>query len=120
MKQLNWIRVVITDKNKRVSELTFSKGANGEKVFQQVIDQWMSASKKPTLYDQNKQNEQTNTDQSSEATDGENATPSEQNNETSNASQSADGNASQSASGENPQNPTGDTNGQTPAGEGQQ
>lgn len=120
MKQLNWMRVVITDKNKRVSELTFSKGANGEKVFQQVIDQWMSASKKPTLYDQNKQNEQTNTDQPSEATGGENTTPSEQNNETSNASQSADGNASQPASGENPQNPTGDANGQTPAGEGQQ
>lgn len=120
MKQLNWIRVVITDKNKRVSELTFSKGANGEKVFQQVIDQWMSASKKPTLYDQNKQNEQTNTDQPSEATGGENTTPSEQNNETSNASQSADGNASQPASGENPQNPTGNVNAQTPAAEGQQ
>lgn len=120
MKQLNWIRVVVTDKNKRVSELTFSKGANGEKVFQQVIDQWMSASKKPTLYDQNKQNEQTNTDQPSEATGGENTTPSEQNNETSNVSQSGDDNASQPASGENPQNPTGDANGQTPAGGGQQ
>lgn len=120
MKQLNWIRVVVTDKNKRVSELTFSKGANGEKVFQQVIDQWMSASKKPTLYDQNKQNEQTNTDQPSEATGGENTTPSEQNNEISNFSQSGDDNASQPESGENPQNPTGDANGQTSAGEGQQ
>lgn len=120
MKQLNWIRVVVTDKNKRVSELTFSKGANGEKVFQQVIDQWMSASKKPTLYDQNKQNEQTNTDQPGEATDGENTTPTGQNNETSNVSQSGDDNASQPASGENPQNPASDANGQTPAGGGQQ
>ena len=120
MKQLNWIRVVITDKNKRVSELTFSKGANGEKIFRQVIDQWMSASKKPTLYDQNKQNEQADTDQPSEATGEGNTAPSEQNNETSNASQSADGNETQSTSDENPQTPASDANEQTPAGDGQQ
>jgi len=55
MKQLGWIRLVITDKNKRVSELTFSKGPNGEAIFNQVIDSWLNQNNKPTLYDE-KQN----------------------------------------------------------------
>ncbi|EJF92708.1 hypothetical protein [Bartonella tamiae] len=41
MRQLGWMRLVITDKNGRISELTFSKGSKGEEVFGQVIDQWL-------------------------------------------------------------------------------
>lgn len=51
MKQLGWMRFVITDKNNRIFELTFSKGAKGEAVFNQVIDTWLNQNKKPTLYD---------------------------------------------------------------------
>ena len=60
MKQLGWIRLVITDKNKRVSELTFSKGPNGEAVFNQVIDSWLNQNNKPTLYDQKQTSEKEN------------------------------------------------------------
>ncbi|CAM1633840.1 unnamed protein product [Bartonella apihabitans] len=60
MKQLGWIRLVITDKNKRVSELTFSKGPNGEAVFNQVIDSWLDQNNKPTLYDQKQTSDKEN------------------------------------------------------------
>ncbi len=60
MKQLGWIRLVITDKNKRVSELTFSKGPNGEAVFNQVIDSWLNQNNKPTLYDQKQTSDKEN------------------------------------------------------------
>lgn len=62
MRQLGWIRLVITDKNNRVSELTFSKGPTGDKIFREVIDQWLDASKKPTVYDEKKQSEQSQND----------------------------------------------------------
>lgn len=69
MKQLGWIRLVITDKNKRVSELTFSKGPNGEAVFNQVIDSWLNQNNKPTLYDQ----KQTSDKENASAPSGDNA-----------------------------------------------
>ncbi|OLY48931.1 hypothetical protein [Bartonella apis] len=60
MKQLGWIRLVITDKNKRVSELTFSKGPNGEAIFNQVIDSWLNQNNKPTLYDEKQSSDGSN------------------------------------------------------------
>lgn len=51
MKQLGWMRFVITDKNNRIFELTFSKGAKGEAIFNEVIDTWLNQTNKPTLYD---------------------------------------------------------------------
>ena len=62
MKQLGWIRLVITDKNSRISELTFSKGPNGETIFNQVIDSWLNQNNKPTLYDQKQNSTTKNTD----------------------------------------------------------
>ncbi|MHC5305765.1 hypothetical protein [Bartonella sp. LJL80] len=53
MRQLGWMRLVVTDKNGRISELTFSKGPTGEDIFRQVIDQWLKQEDKPTVYDQN-------------------------------------------------------------------
>lgn len=42
MKQLNWIRLVAQYKTGRVSELTFSKGAQGVEVFDKVFDEWLN------------------------------------------------------------------------------
>ncbi|WP_297322039.1 hypothetical protein [uncultured Bartonella sp.] len=52
MKQLGWMRLVITDKNQRILELTFSKGPKGEEIFNDVINKWLEQDNKPTLYDQ--------------------------------------------------------------------
>lgn len=52
MKQLGWMRLVVTDKNQRILELTFSKGPTGEAIFNEVINKWIEQDNKPTVYDQ--------------------------------------------------------------------
>lgn len=88
MKQLEWMRFVITDKNNRILELTFSKGTKGEAVFDQVIDTWLNQNKKPTLYDLQQQK----SGQSDNVTNTENGTAPEQDNAAANG-QSGEENA---------------------------
>lgn len=46
MKQLGWMRLVVTDKNQRVLELTFSKGPTGKAIFNEVINTWLEQNKR--------------------------------------------------------------------------
>ncbi|MCZ2328902.1 hypothetical protein [Bartonella sp. F02] len=46
IRQLNWIRLVMSDKNGRIHELTFAKGAEGEAIFNDVIGTWLTQKNK--------------------------------------------------------------------------
>ncbi|CAK01016.1 membrane protein [Bartonella tribocorum] len=52
MRELNWIRLVLTDKNGRINELTFAKGPTGESIFNEVIGQWLAQQDKLTVLGQ--------------------------------------------------------------------
>ncbi|MBB5073456.1 hypothetical protein HNQ69_000577 [Bartonella callosciuri] len=54
MRELDWMRLVLTDKNGRINELTFTKGPTGESIFNQVIGQWLAPSDKLTVLGQKK------------------------------------------------------------------
>ncbi|WP_273756888.1 hypothetical protein [Bartonella sp. MM73XJBT] len=54
MRELDWIRLILTDKNGRINELTFAKGPTGEAIFNEVIGQWLSQSDKLTVLGQKK------------------------------------------------------------------
>ncbi|CBI75907.1 conserved protein of unknown function [Bartonella clarridgeiae 73] len=41
IRDLDWLRLVMSDKNGRVHELTFAKGPAGEAIFNKVIGQWL-------------------------------------------------------------------------------
>lgn len=110
MKQLGWMRFVITDKNNRIFELTFSKGAKGEAVFNQVIDTWLNQSKKPTLYDLQQQK----SGQSDNATNAENGTAPDQDNAATNG-QSGEQNTPSDNNAVPDQNGQANNNGQTDA-----
>ncbi|EJF92936.1 hypothetical protein LBE40_05810 [Bartonella taylorii] len=51
MRELDWVRLVLTDKNGRINELTFAKGPKGESIFNEVIGQWLAQSNKSTHLD---------------------------------------------------------------------
>lgn len=52
MRKLNWMRLVLTDKNGRINELTFAKGPTGESIFNEVIGQWLAQQDKLIVLDQ--------------------------------------------------------------------
>ncbi|WP_455482159.1 hypothetical protein V4P56_00530 [Bartonella sp. B35(2025)] len=52
MRELDWIRLVLTDKNGRINELTFAKGSTGEAIFNEVIGQWLTHPDKLTVLGQ--------------------------------------------------------------------
>ncbi|WP_254473073.1 hypothetical protein [Bartonella sp. B1098] len=52
MRELNWMRLVLTDKNGRINELTFAKGPTGESIFNEVIGQWLAQQDKLIVLDQ--------------------------------------------------------------------
>ncbi|QEE08902.1 hypothetical protein D1093_04495 [Bartonella kosoyi] len=52
MRKLNWMRLVLTDKNGRTNELTFAKGPTGESIFNEVIGQWLAQQDKLIVLDQ--------------------------------------------------------------------
>ncbi|MBX4336529.1 hypothetical protein [Bartonella raoultii] len=54
MRELDWMRLVLTDKNGRINELTFSKGAIGEAIFKKVIGKWLAQPDKQTALDHKK------------------------------------------------------------------
>ncbi|WP_455480999.1 hypothetical protein V3564_01010 [Bartonella sp. B12(2025)] len=54
MRELGWVRLVLTDKNGRINELTFAKGSTGKSIFNEVIGQWLAQSDKLTVLDQKK------------------------------------------------------------------
>ncbi|WP_336294724.1 hypothetical protein [Bartonella sp. CB169] len=49
MRELDWIRLVLTDKNGRINELTFTKGSTGESIFNKIIGQWLAQPDKLTV-----------------------------------------------------------------------
>ncbi|WP_455480149.1 hypothetical protein V4B17_00830 [Bartonella sp. B23] len=42
MRELDWMRLVLTDKNGRINELIFAKGPTGKSIFNEVIEQWLT------------------------------------------------------------------------------
>ncbi|WP_375687863.1 MULTISPECIES: hypothetical protein [unclassified Bartonella] len=52
MRELDWMRLVLTDKNGRISELTFAKGPTGKSIFNEVIGQWLAQQDKLTVLGQ--------------------------------------------------------------------
>ncbi|WP_375607452.1 MULTISPECIES: hypothetical protein [unclassified Bartonella] len=52
MRELDWMRLVLTDKNGRISELTFAKGPTGKSIFNEVIGQWIAQQDKLTVLGQ--------------------------------------------------------------------
>ncbi|WP_019223388.1 hypothetical protein [Bartonella rattaustraliani] len=48
MRELDWIRLVLTDKNGRINELTFTKGQTGKSIFNEVIGEWLTQPNKRT------------------------------------------------------------------------
>ncbi|WP_455474337.1 hypothetical protein [Bartonella sp. B30(2025)] len=54
MRELDWIRLVLTDKNGRINELTFAKGPIGEAIFDEVIGRWLTTPNRLTVLDQKK------------------------------------------------------------------
>ncbi|WP_375609686.1 MULTISPECIES: hypothetical protein [unclassified Bartonella] len=52
MRELDWMRLVLTDKNGRINELTFAKGPKGESIFNEVIGQWLTQQDKLTVLGQ--------------------------------------------------------------------
>ncbi|EJF88400.1 hypothetical protein [Bartonella melophagi] len=51
IRELDWIHLVISDKNGHMSELTFAKGPTGESIFNEVIEQWLAQTAKQTIFD---------------------------------------------------------------------
>ncbi|EJF75359.1 hypothetical protein HWV54_05355 [Bartonella alsatica] len=49
IRELDWVRLVLTDKNGRINELTFAKGPTGESIFNEVIGQWLAKSDNLTV-----------------------------------------------------------------------
>ncbi|OPB31166.1 hypothetical protein [Bartonella sp. AR 15-3] len=41
IRDLDWLRLVISDKNGRMYELTFTKGPAGQTIFNEIIGQWL-------------------------------------------------------------------------------
>ncbi|GAA5100316.1 hypothetical protein [Bartonella acomydis] len=54
MRELDWMRLILTDKNGRINELTFAKGPTGESIFNEVIGQWLVQPDKLTVLGQKK------------------------------------------------------------------
>ncbi|WP_260480188.1 hypothetical protein [Bartonella quintana] len=54
MRELDWMRLVLTDKNGRINELTFAKGPTGKSIFNEVIGQWLAQTEKLTGLGQTK------------------------------------------------------------------
>ncbi|OLL52190.1 hypothetical protein AT238_01580 [Bartonella henselae] len=54
MRELDWMRLVLTDKNGRTNELTFAKGPIGESIFNKVIGKWLEEPEKLTVLGQKK------------------------------------------------------------------
>ncbi|WP_208435088.1 hypothetical protein [Bartonella phoceensis] len=54
MRELDWMRLILTDKNGRINELTFAKGPTGESIFNKVIGQWLAQPEKLTVLGQKK------------------------------------------------------------------
>ncbi|GAA4660946.1 hypothetical protein [Bartonella pachyuromydis] len=54
IRELDWIRLILTDKNGRINELTFAKGPKGQAIFNEVIGQWLAQSNKLTVLGQKK------------------------------------------------------------------
>ncbi|MET3560350.1 hypothetical protein ABID39_001044 [Bartonella japonica] len=54
MRELDWMRLIITDKNGRIKELTFTKGQTGKSIFNEVIGQWLAQPNKLTDFGQKK------------------------------------------------------------------
>ncbi|WP_273724191.1 hypothetical protein [Bartonella sp. AU18XJBT] len=52
IRELDWMRLVLTDKNGRISELTFAKGPTGKSIFNEVIGQWLARQDKLTVLGQ--------------------------------------------------------------------
>ncbi|PIT69492.1 hypothetical protein [Bartonella tribocorum] len=52
MRELRWMRLVLTDKNGRINELTFAKGPTGESIFNEAIEKWLAQQDKLTVLDQ--------------------------------------------------------------------
>ncbi|WP_375665491.1 hypothetical protein [Bartonella sp. TT121SHDZB] len=52
MRELDWMRLVLTDKNGRINELTFAKGPTGKSIFNEVIGQWLAQQEKLTVLGQ--------------------------------------------------------------------
>ncbi|KEG21084.1 hypothetical protein [Bartonella bacilliformis] len=71
IRELDWIRLVMNDKNGRVNELTFAKGETGEAIFNQVIGQWLAQTNKSTDPESIKQNADINGMKSIKFTDTE-------------------------------------------------
>ncbi|WP_332059686.1 hypothetical protein [Bartonella sp. CB74] len=44
IQELDWIRLILVDKNGRINELTFTKGSIGKAIFNKVIGQWIAQS----------------------------------------------------------------------------
>nr|CBI81762.1 conserved hypothetical protein [Bartonella schoenbuchensis R1] len=51
IRELDWIHLVISDKNGHMSELTFAKGPTGKAIFNEVIEQWLAQTAKQTIFD---------------------------------------------------------------------
>ncbi|ENN91961.1 hypothetical protein [Bartonella bovis] len=51
IRELDWIHLVISDKNGHMHELTFTKGPTGKAIFNEVIEQWLAQTAKPTIFD---------------------------------------------------------------------
>ncbi|WP_455477206.1 hypothetical protein [Bartonella sp. B41] len=54
MKELDWIRLILMDKNGRTNELTFAKGSIGKTIFNEVIGRWLTQSSKFEVLGQRK------------------------------------------------------------------
>ncbi|WP_455466941.1 hypothetical protein [Bartonella sp. B39] len=54
MRELDWVRLVLIDKNGRINELTFAKGPTGKSIFNEVVGQWLTQSDKRTVLGQKK------------------------------------------------------------------
>ncbi|WP_175868615.1 hypothetical protein [Bartonella gabonensis] len=52
MRELHWMRLVLTDKNGRINELTFAKGPTGESIFNEVIGKWLTQQDRLTVLGQ--------------------------------------------------------------------
>ncbi|ALE02839.1 hypothetical protein [Bartonella ancashensis] len=51
MRQLDWIHLIMDDKNGRTNELIFSKGRTGKKIFNEVIGKWFTQDNQPKELD---------------------------------------------------------------------
>ncbi|AQX19261.1 hypothetical protein [Bartonella sp. WD16.2] len=51
IRKLDWIHLVISDKNGHMSELAFEKGPTGKAIFNEVIEKWLTQTAKQTIFD---------------------------------------------------------------------